>query len=327
MPTVSAAFAAYLEDMHERQLRPVHIRTVTSRLGHFLEEFGDRSVETVTRADVGSHLTKLEATRADGTMAGISATHRAFWRWCHEHGFTAENLGSKLRRYDYTPSVRRAAQPEHVEKLAAAIPAYVEHRRGQQFHENDVRAGLLVSLSLDSGARRGEMANLRVADVKRSLQQPHWTPEGTAYVVGSKGKTGTANIVYFEQTAALFARWFEILPPSCRFVFSNLETGERLQLDSLGRIFARVCKWVGIPVIRSHAIRKRNICDIVDESGFAAAQQYAGHANVRTTQRHYYQANHNQTIKAAVKMNRRRRESAEEAAQMAALFGVRSEAD
>lgn len=329
MPTVNEAIATYVDDLRERQCRRLHINGVRSRLGHFQREFGDRSLESITRAIVGQHLTSLEEPRAEATMAGISATHRAFWSWCHERGWTAENLGSKLRRYDYTPSVWTAAPPEHVEALAAAIPAYVEHRAHLDYHVYDVRAGLLVSLSLDSGSRLGEMAALRVADVKRSLEAPVWTPEGVAYEVGSKGKTGATSLVFFEDTAALFRRWFEHLPDGCRFVFSNLKTGEPMNRNSLGRLFSRVCKWAGIPPFRSHAIRKRNICDIVDESGFAAAQDYAGHSNIQTTRRHYYQANRQRTVRAAVRMHQRRRQSADETNQIAKLFGVqtRSEAD
>lgn len=329
MPTVTGAITAYLDDLRERQCRPVHLYSVRSRLGHFESQFGDRSLDSLTRADIGQHITSLEGDRTEATMAGIAATHRAFWTWCHERGFTSPNLGSKLRRYDYTPSVRRAASPEHVEALAAAIPAFVDRRRGRTWYENDLRAGLIVSLSLDSGARLGEMANLRIDDVRRSLERPHWTPEGTAYIVGSRGKTGTAQLVYFEQTASLFRRWLELVPSNARFVFVNLETGAKLYTNSLSRMFLRVCRFAGVPPFRAHAIRKRNICDIVDESGFAAAQQYAGHSNIQTTRRHYYEANQEQTVKAAARMNRRRRQSAEEASELAKLFGVstRSKAD
>lgn len=324
MPTVNHAVAAYLADLQERQCRSVHIRSVRSRLSHFSRKFGDRTVGTLTRADIAQHLNNLENERTQGTMAGISATHRAFWTWCHKQNWTDVNLGANLRRYDYTPSVRTAARPDHVEALVAAIPRYIDRRRGMHYHAHDIRAGLLVSLSLDSGARLGEMANIRVADVLQSLERPHWTQEGPAYVVGSQGKTGSAKIVFFDQTAQLFTRWFEHLPQGAAFVFCNLETGRKMDRNSLSRLFPRVCKFAGVPSFRSHAIRKRNICDIVDEDGFAAAQDYAGHSNIQTTRRHYYQANHERTVLAAAKMNQRRRESALEADQMANLFGLKS---
>ncbi len=318
------ALDAYLVSLQERQCSPSHVRTVAWRLGLFARAVGETDLSRISRLDIAEHLQQLASTRADGTMAGLAATHRAFWRWCHDAGHLDQNLGDRIKRYSYQPMVRRAAPVADIATVAAALPAFVAHR---ERHPRDVRDALLVSLSLDSGARLGAMGNLRRRDVLRALEAPVAAADGRlVYSVPSKGKTGMAVLEFCEETAHLFRLWLALTPSSADRVFVSLKTGRPLRRDSLSRAFEQVCRFAEVPVFRAHAVRKRNITEIIQTTDPETAQRYAGHKDLQTTLRHYKAGSAEQVRDATAGLASRRRGGHQFEQEMAQLFGLEGDA-
>lgn len=322
--TLGEVLEKYLQKLRADGASEAHLRTVAWRLGRFVTPRADWGIGLVSRLDLAEHLAEMRRTRSDGTMAGLTSTHRAFWRWVRRKGWTKKNLARRLKRYSYEPAVRQAASAASVEAVARALPAFVEHRGRRP---RDVRDALLVSLSLDSGARLGEMAELRWPHVQQALNQGVVAAGGrVVYQVVARGKTGMSTLEFFQETADLFRLWFVVAPaPTGDYVFISLARhgpqGGLLRRDSLARAFERVCRFAGVPVFRAHAVRRRNISDLIAEADPETAQRYAGHSELETTLKHYKEKADRQVRDAAAGLAARRREDSFNE-EMARLFGL-----
>lgn len=324
MPTVQDVTERYLEHLREQMLSIAHITTVEQRLSFFLREQGgelanaDRLIGFLTPADVADHLRRFEADRdaAEGYMAGLISTHKAFWRWCHDTGYTRQDLGEKLRGRSYRPQVRRPAPEDDIAAVARALPGYVA-----QGGFVKLRDALLVSMSLDSGARRRALRNLRKDALADALRAPADTPAGPVFTALSFSKGKTAKIRFGPVTAGLADEVLARLPAECRHVFVSSRTWQQLHQDSLGDSFTRLCEFAGVPVFQTHAVRKRNTTDVARLAGLEAARKYAGHSDSKVTREHYVDA-FSDDVDAAAASIAARRQQPDDAEEMARLFGV-----
>lgn len=321
MTTVKEAYASYMQDLEERMATAVHIRTVDSRLKPLLRRYGDAELEALQRVDVSRHLRDLaNGNRSPATMAGYTSTTKAFFKFCWEQELVDTNLGDRLKTGDYSPQVRRAAPEAHIQAVVNALPEFVAHRDHQP---RDIRDALLISLSIDSGARRGTMRNLKAADVQRALESVERTNEGRAvYTVKAKGKTGITEVVFFAETAELFGLWLPLVPGKSPYVFISLRTLKRLQPDALSKAYVRVCEFADVPVFRSHAVRKRNTDRVIRLSDLEVGQRYAGHRQLSTTARYYRQLENRDVYNAAAALAADRRGDGDFVGEAARLFGL-----
>jgi integrase len=330
--SLSEALNLYLADLQARQCSQVHIRSVASRLGHFVTGREGRSLSAVTRSELSAFLVEMAETRADGTMAGITASHRAFWKFCVAEGWLDFSPADRLRSYSYEPRVRRAAHPEDVVKVAARLLDFAHHRGGRA---RDIRDALFVSLSLDCGGRRNAMLKLRRPWVGDALHRPRTARNGRIYyeITARRDKWSSSNLVFFEETAELFRLWLPLVPPAAKdWIFVNLSTGGLLKPDSVTKACVRVCEWVGVPIFRTHAVRKRNVSDIRASKDISTAQHYAGHKSPETTRRHYVDFFADEVGEAAADLATRRRGEQPNTKQefdehMANLFGLDGSAE
>ena len=320
MTTVNEAYAAYITDLEEQMLTEVHIRSVRSRLKRLCLIHGDTEMSDLERLDVARHLRQLSENRAPATMAGYTATAKAFFNFCYQEEFVDENLGDRLKNGDYTPQVRRAAPESHIQAVINALPEFVTHRED---HPRDIRDALLISLSIDSGARRGTMHGLKRADVEKALLSAERTEEGRAvYTVKTRGKTGVTEVVFFAETAELFALWLPLIPGRSPYVFISLRTLKRLKPDALSKAYERVCQFADVPVFRSHAVRKRNTDRVIRLSDLEVGQRYAGHRQLSTTARYYRQLEQRDVYNAAAALADDRRGDRQFAESAADFFGL-----
>lgn len=324
MPTVQAVVDGYLEHLREQMLSDAHTTTVRQRLSFFLREQegklvnADRLIGFVSPADVAAHLRRFEEKRdaAEGYMAGLVSTHKAFWRWAYQKGYTRQDLGEKLRGRSYRPQIRRPAPEADIAAVAAALPRYAA--RGGFVK---LRDALLVSMSLDSGARRRALRNLRKDALEEALRAPAQTPAGPLFTALSFSKGKTAKIRFSQVTADLARRLLEQLPGECRHVFVSSRTWKQLHQDSLSDSFRRLCAFAGVPTFQSHAVRKRNTTDVARMAGLEAARKYAGHSDAKVTREHYVDAFSDDVEEAAATIAARH-QSNNELDEMARLFGL-----
>lgn len=305
--TLEAALTAYLNYLAGRNLSALHLSTVRSRLRAFVGNRPLGPVADVSALDLYGHFQRLEDTRADGTMAGYASTHRAFWNWCVDQGLIATSPAANLKHYSYDPHHRRAASRPHVAAVTAALPGFVAYRDN---HPRDVRDALAVSICLDCGGRIGEVRSLRRRALEIALASGEVTPNGrTRHIIVGRGKTGAANLVFFEETAVLARLWLEVSPwPGADHVFISLKSGRLLRRESMSRCFDRICDYANVPKFRSHAIRKRNASDLQQMFGDPElTRQYLGHSTIAVTMKHYNDFEQNRVGDAAAEVASMRR--------------------
>lgn len=318
MLSVRSALDLYLDDLRERQCSLVHIRTVAWRVGLFVRGREERPLSSITRAELSEFFIELKESRADGTMAGLTGSHKAFWKFCLMKGWIEVNPADKLRSYKYAPRVRRAARPDDVATVAAKLFEFVDHRGRRH---RDIRDALFVSLSLDCGGRRNSMLKLRRSWVEAAMRRPRVADNGRLFfeITARRDKTGSSQLVFFEETAQLFELWLPLMPPNARDrVFVNLNTGVLLKPDSVSKAFTRVCEFAGVPTFRSHAVRKRNGSDIRFHQDPVTAQHYLNHSSLETTLRHYTDVAEDDVGNAAAALASRRRGPSKKRVDLAA---------
>lgn len=316
------ALNKYLQHLEQRDCSRHHLNTVRSRLTHFIRPRAVRDVASVTRRELHTYMRQLKSGRADATMAGYVATHRAFWKYCKKRKWTAKNPAKKLKSYSYDPIRRRAAPERDVQAVIDALPHFVAAR---QNNPRDLRDALIVSLSIDSGGRLGELRSLRKSDMRAAIAAPRIAENGRAtYHVAASGKVGDVTLRFFQETADLAAAWLAVdTHPAGAWLFHNLRDGSPLRRHSVSRAFNRLCGFAGVTVFRSHALRKRNVTRIIRETGHTrAGQHYANHRSQETTIRHYSDVTGDDVDDAAARLASSRRDH-RAAPEIERLFGLK----
>lgn len=282
---LSVAIGRYLDHHRDNGSSKRTVETVRWRLAQLVKFAGNVPLEKVTKAVLIAYFEHLIDTGlADGTLAGHKSTARAFFNWSKKRGLVKKNpakiLSSKRFSFSYSPVKSRPAPPDSFQAVIDALPSFAAHRG---YNRRDVRDALLVSIAVDSGARRGEILNLRRADVLASIES-----EQGIYHVQSRGKTGAATVRLFEATASLCRLWLAMLPEDHVWLCTSLKTGEKMDSSNLPKCLYRICDFANVPRFGFQSIRKRNIVDTIKASGDPkVAMLLAGHKDIRTTQRHY----------------------------------------
>ncbi len=325
---INDAYEDYLYFLEDQDFSDRHIETVVSRLTLFIfatEEFPsdyrDVAVRNITFRDIRGFFRLLRKEgRAEATLASHRSTQIAFWNWCIKQGYREDNPASKLRKgWSYEPVIRHAAPPNDVNLVMESLENYAAHRKHKP---QDVRDALLVSFLGDNGGRLGEALDVRMSAVATALRNPIALPDGgIAHHLPGFGKTGGADMVFFERTARLATVWYKTAK-QFDFAFCNLRTGNKLSYTGATKAFIRICKWVGVPTFRSQALRKRNVTDIVKVSGdWKVGQRYAGHKDIKTTMMHYNDFEREKVDLHAHRLQMERKRMYQEMQEINKLFG------
>ena len=308
---LKSAQKRYLHFLSTRNHSDRHQQTVRYRTTRFISFTGNLQLKSINKHDLSDFFKTLEDTGSSrGTLAGYKSTLKAWFNWLRKKHHLKKNLSKQLTgsqfNYSYSPVKSTAVPIAHLKRVIDCLPSYLEERGCRP---RDLRDVSLVSLCIDSGARRGELRNIRKVDITRSLQEPAYTTNGqTIYHTHSHGKTGHALIRYFPETAVYLHDWLEYIPPRSPFLFINLNTGRRLQPDSMRLALKRICQFAEVPTFLFHAIRKRNITQIIRLSGDQKVGQiYAGHSSSTTTQQYYNMVQNQYVDDAAAQLSQQLR--------------------
>lgn len=287
---LDTAIENYVTYLVGLRMSDAHTSTVKGRLARFCRRHGRQNITAITGQHIDNHFKSLEeAGLASATRAGYKSTHRAFWKWCQAEGLIDANpadvLLCKTHRYDYRPVTSRPAPSADFQAVINCLTQFAAHRN---YEPRDVRDAAMVSIVVDSARRRGEIWNLNRRVVESALKRGETTEGQTVYRASSTGKTGQQTVIWFEQTAILLRRWITMMPAESGYLWVNLRTGKRLHPDTMSMAFIRICEYANVPVFRFHAVRKRDVTDIIAATGdYKVGQILAGHKDERTTQMHY----------------------------------------
>ena len=165
---------------------------------------------------------------------------------------------------------------------------------GQAVHRAE-QVLLLTRLAADSGARRGELAALRLQDLDGRVLTIERA--ASAEVIGPTKTGRTRRLTLGSFTAALWRttleRWRARSPGPVfgPWLFSTHPHHEtRITTTGLGHWFAQTCAEAGLPGVTLHRLRHSVATALVGRGEILQAQYRLGHANAYTTLRIYSHA-------------------------------------
>jgi site-specific recombinase XerD len=326
--TLLATYDEYLDYLRDN-FSVRHCETVASRLRLFIfatvefpDDYQTAPVDGVSFLDIRRFFRQLRKNgRSEATLASHRSTQVAFWNWCVNEGLRGDNPASQIKRsWSQRPVTRRAAPAKDVHLVLDSLEVYAAHRR---YHPVDVRDALLVSFLGDNAGRLGAALDLRVNALRQSLARPVLLDDGVMYRVSGFGKTGSTSLAFFERTGRLADLHLENSALGDH-VFCNLSTFVKLSNSGASKSFIRICNWVGVPVFRSHALRKRNVTDIIMMSGdWKVGQLFADHKEVSTTIKHYDDFEKEYVERQAHNLAASRSKQSQELNDMAKLFNLK----
>jgi integrase len=269
------------------------------------DPLGRRRLVTLTPSDVRAAICRWQA---DGlTVPTVSARWlvlRSAVSWAVGDGVLRSNLLAGMRgparpepRQHHTiGEVRKLLRTaeENVERSAAALAADPGSPGWRRLLYSAEQGRLLVRLAADSGARRGELAVLRLGDLDgRVLTIERGLSQG---VLGSTKSSRSRRLTLGSTTTALindhFASWTERGPaPEADWLFAPTPTRETyVTADALSHKFRRLGRDAGVANPALHRIRHGVATHLVDEGKLLKAQARLGHRDTSTTLRHYSHA-------------------------------------
>jgi integrase len=239
-----------------------------------------------------------QAGASDAVLAGRFRTLRAALGWAYAERILDQHPLRAMR--GPTRATPRRPLPDDAVRillraaetlLLEAIANDTGHRHGVLHRHRCELDLLLVRLAADSGARRGELATLRLDDLHgRVLHIARADSAGQLTAPKSgHGRTltlgaGTAGLWH-----ALVAEWEgragHTIGP---WLFAaDLDHRRRLDVTTLGHRFVRLRDTAGIPDATLHRLRHSVATFLVARGEILQAQSRLGHADAATTLREY----------------------------------------
>lgn len=269
------------------------------------DAIGRRRLVTLTAGDVRAAICRWQA---DGvSVPTVSA------RWLVLRSAVSWAVGEGVLRSNPLAGMRGPARPEprkhhtlsevrmllraaedNVEKTTACLVADPDSPGWRRLLFSAEQGLLLVRLAADSGARRGEMAVLRLGALEgRVLTIERGLSQG---VLGSTKSSRTRRLTLGTTTVELinthFSSWAERGPaPAGDWLFApNPQRETYITADALSHKFRRLGEAAGVVSPALHRLRHGAATHLVDEGKVLKAQARLGHRDPSTTLRHYSHA-------------------------------------
>lgn len=212
---------------------------------------------------------------ADASRRGYVQSFRALTAFAVRRGYISHDPAIDL---DW-PSVNHSAKNKvmRLQDLYRLIDTCDESYTG-------IRDKAIIFFMAGSGARRVEVARLRLDDLDLANREAH---------VNGKGSEGT--VTYPAQTVEQIERWLAVRPETnhdhlfCTSMApGTCAKGEPLTTNGITQMFKRRAKWAGIVgPANPHAIRHLVGQFYTDHTNLELARQKLRHASVTTTANFY----------------------------------------
>lgn len=240
------------------------------RLRPFIERYSQRQPEEVTAEMIATFI-ESKPDLSEASKAILKSCFHAFLNFCN----VSPNPAAALPHWRDTP--KRVIVPQEQDVAQLLNQAIALSLSGSPREKRD---SLILSLSVMSGNRRGELRALSLPEVTDALQHP----ENGVYHAETSGKAGTAVIRFTAFHVPFIQRYTAVRPPTpCQFYFVNLNPfhksyGQQLSLVGFNRARHHICKRAGVPVITYQELRRRLATMIARRKGVDIAAHALGHS-------------------------------------------------
>lgn len=244
-------------------------RNYRQRLAPFLSRHGRLTVHDVTKGHVNAYLRDIRKRGyARATRAGYQQALKKFLK----EASRAEGIVSPAEHVkveNFMGSEDKAPPEADVAAaLAAAWRLLWKPLGGESPTSDELRRILdaaVYVLSLETGARRGELASIRKSDAVAALRSPD---ENGVFTVLAEGKRGTVDLEFTDVAAVAIARWLQVRPAvrvDRLFTTSRKSRTKEdrhlryraLSPEQMTDCFYRICDAARVPRHTSHPLRHR----------------------------------------------------------------------
>lgn len=265
----------YLERCRLRGRAANTLKAYANDLSHLLRYLGARGITMVQTLGERHLHGWLDAMASGGasrpTQARRLACVRQLLGYAQMEGIIEVNPADWIRM-SFRTKVVTAPEMDVLLRMLAGIPTTPWR---------NLRDRALLRLTLDTGLRASEVANLDLPDRGDVLN----APDMARMLVNVTGKGGRQDTVPFDATTR---RWLEqwvdhrmAMAPG-RALFCA-QSGKRLGRSSLHQIIRRHGDAAGLEGMHMHLLRHRRIGDVVYTLGLEAGSQLARHVSKTTT--------------------------------------------
>ncbi|HUP71395.1 MAG TPA: tyrosine-type recombinase/integrase [Acidimicrobiales bacterium] len=243
------------------------------------------------------------ARASTSVLSGRFRVLKAALGWAKQHGLVDRNPLDGVRGFPQ-PEARLHAPVAEILRLIHHAVEHLEKARadddGTAAALRRVRAAerllLLVRVAADTGARRGELAALKIADLDGRVLS---ITRGTSMERVGPTKTRRPRRLTVGATTStlwreLVGEWEARLPEGAalgEWLFSSDPMHQkRLTTSHLAHCFARLRTSAGVPEVTLHRLRHSVATFLVDRGDILKAQLRLGHRDASTTLRNYAHA-------------------------------------
>lgn len=287
------ALESFLLSLEAQGRSAATVKTYRVRLAPFVGQYGgERNVETIGPAEVDrwvvaqrrqklryeEHPTRptLNSGLAKATVGGRVQAIKTFFRFCELRGLVGRSPAAHLAQDRYNPSsVMRAMNPADLRRMLKEAK-----QRAEQGNPRDLA---ILSLFADTGARLGEIANIRLGNIDlRELE-----------IYLEEGKTGEGVVDFTPKTATALKAWLAVRPKCDHdylFVDSRSWNPQRLTEPGIYQVFKRIAKKAGVDGrFNPHSVRHLvgQTWTDNDDTNLVLVQKKLRHKNIKTTADHY----------------------------------------
>ncbi|MFH1662703.1 MAG: tyrosine-type recombinase/integrase [Chloroflexota bacterium] len=219
-------------------------RTILAKFKDYLGEFPPTP-------ELAKSFLAQYASRKPRTLYRYTQMIRCFMRWYGE----AFDLTIKIPR-----SLPPITEDEEIKQLLEAVQDKRSHKK------SIIRDILLIELALNSGMRRGELANLKVKDIHAD------------FLVIREGKGGKDRIIpLFPAMAKRLQNFVKGRQPNEKVL--------GLKAPSISNKIKQFAKKAGLNDLHTHSLRHKFATDLlVKGANIRVVQELLGHENLATTQ-------------------------------------------
>ena len=252
------------------------------RLRRFVAAHADEEPANITTPMLLDFINAQPVSEASKSI--LRQCFHAFFAFC---GLEGANPAKDLPRWRDAP--RRVILPNE-QGVKLALSAAVD--MCQSSRPVHVRDGLIFTLAVMGGNRRGEIRNLKIIEMIEALKNQE---ANGIYRVFTYGKTGDCILRFTDFHVPHLLRYLSIRPMSGEYVFVNLNPGQRygqqLSLVAFRRVREKVCQRAGVGLITYQELRRRlatTIARTVNVDTAAHALNHSPHSGDRVIRLFYY---------------------------------------
>lgn len=257
-------FIEYLRQQGRAQATILAYGKDIEQLVAFLTDMGKRTVEEVDKATLEAFLLKLSK---DGfvpkSLSRKLNSIKTFYRFLKSSGFIQVDPASEISHPKYEVKPPR-------------ILSKMEYRALRDACRDDIRISAIVELFLQTGLRIGELANLRLEDIKDNeiIILPFESHQGRTIPLNKAAK-------------AALDHYFEVRPKTKEETLFVTKTGRPLLIRNIRTAIDRYFRLAGIENARVNDLRHTFIAHhLMAGTPLTVISKLAGHKRLSTTEKY-----------------------------------------